>query len=105
MLMFEITKTNTPLPQKGLAPILIGYVYVGQVLCNQATISSVKHKALFHRNYLENYVPGNVFPQICCCLRFRRGLNRLGKSFGDVTLGLQQRFSIPSMQISDLHPL
>ncbi len=23
MLIFEITKTNTPLPQKGLAPILI----------------------------------------------------------------------------------
>ncbi len=41
MLIFQITKTNTPLPQKGLAPILIAppntYVYA-----TQAAISSVK---------------------------------------------------------------
>ncbi len=56
MLIFEITKTYTPLPQKGLAPILIDppHVYVADT--TQATISSVKHKELFHQNYLENYV-------------------------------------------------
>ncbi len=56
MLIFEITKTYTPLPQKGLAPILIDppHVYVADT--TQATISSVKHKELFHRNYLENDV-------------------------------------------------
>ncbi len=40
MLTFEITKTNTPLPQKGLAPILIAppHTYVQQrlVLWNKA---------------------------------------------------------------------
>ncbi len=40
MLTFEITKTNTPLPQKGLAPILIAlpHTYVRQrlVLWNKA---------------------------------------------------------------------
>ncbi len=72
MLIFEITKTNTPLPQKGLAPILIDPLnkYVAY-----ATISSVKQKPLFHRNYLEQYVPGTFFPQTCCCLHFHRGLN------------------------------
>ncbi len=56
MLIFEITKTYTPLPQKGLAPILIDppHVYVADT--TQATISSVKHKELFHQNYLENDV-------------------------------------------------
>ncbi len=29
MLIFEITKTNTPLPQKGLAPILIAPPHPG----------------------------------------------------------------------------
>ncbi len=62
MLIFEITKTYTPLPQKGLAPILIDppHVYVADT--TQATISSVKHKELFHQNDLENDVPGTVFP-------------------------------------------
>ncbi len=41
MLIFEITKTNTPLPQKGLAPILIAPpTYVAYAI--QAMISSVK---------------------------------------------------------------
>ncbi len=31
-------------------------------------------KPLFHRNYLEQFVPGNFFLQTCCCLRFHRGL-------------------------------
>ncbi len=39
MLIFEITKTNTPLPQKGLAPILIAPPHT---YATQATISSVK---------------------------------------------------------------
>ncbi len=58
MLIFEITNTNTPLPQKGLAPILIDppHIYVAY-----ATISSVKHKELFHRNYLEKYVNLELF--------------------------------------------
>ncbi len=38
MLTFEITKTNTPLPQKGLAPILIA----PPPHIHTATISSVK---------------------------------------------------------------
>ncbi len=28
MLIFQFTKTTTPLPQKGLAPILIAYTYI-----------------------------------------------------------------------------
>ncbi len=51
----------------------------------QAMINSVKHKELFHRNYLEKYVPGAFFPQTCCCLRFHR---KLGKWSGHLTLGL-----------------
>ncbi len=53
MLIFEITKTNTPLPQKGLAPILIDPPHTYVAYATQAMISSVKHKPLFHRNYLE----------------------------------------------------
>ncbi len=50
MLIFEISITNMPLPQKGLAPILkdLPHIYVAYAI--QATISSVKHKPLFHRN-------------------------------------------------------
>ncbi len=72
MLIFEITKTNTPLPQKGLAPILIDPPHIYVAYAAQATISSVKHKELFHQNYLEK-LP--FFPQTCCCLRFHRGLS------------------------------
>ncbi len=53
MLIFEITKTNTPLPQKGLAPILIDPPHIYLAYAAQATISSVKHKELFHQNYLK----------------------------------------------------
>ncbi len=42
MLIFEITKTNTPLPQKGLAPILIDPPHIYVIYTTQATISSVK---------------------------------------------------------------
>ncbi len=52
MFIFEMTKTNMPLPQKGLAPILIDPPHIYIANATQATISSVKHKALFHRNYL-----------------------------------------------------
>ncbi len=62
MLMIEITKTNTPLPQKGLAPILIDPPHIYVAYTTQATISSVKHKVLFHRNYLEQHVQGNFSP-------------------------------------------
>ncbi len=62
MLIFEITKTNTPLPQKGLAPILIDPPHIYVAYATQATISSEKHKPLFHRNYLEQYVPGTFSP-------------------------------------------
>ncbi len=63
MLMFEITKTNTPLPQKGLAPILIDPPHIYVAYTTQATISSVKHKVLFHQNYLEQHVQGTFFPR------------------------------------------
>ncbi len=42
MLIFEITKTNTPLPQKGIAPILIAPPHTYVAYATQATISSVK---------------------------------------------------------------
>ncbi len=57
MLIFEIPTTNTPLPQKGLAPILIDPPHICVAYTTQATISSVKHKVLFHRNNLEQYAP------------------------------------------------
>ncbi len=63
MLIFEINKTNTPLPQKGLAPILIDSPHIYIAYATQATISSVKHKALLHQNYLEKYVPGTFSPR------------------------------------------
>ncbi len=62
MLIFEITKTNMPLPQKGLTPILIDPPHIYVAYATQAMIRSVKHKELFHRNYLEKYVPGTFFP-------------------------------------------
>ncbi len=61
MLIFEINKTNTSLPQKGLALILIDPPHIYVAYTTQATISSVKHKALFQRNYLDKYVPGTFF--------------------------------------------
>ncbi len=70
LLIFEITKTNTPLPQKGLAPILIDPPHIYVAYATQATIRSVKHKQLFHRNYLEHF-----FLQTCCFLCFHRGLS------------------------------
>ncbi len=75
LLIFEITKTNTSLPQKGLPPILIDPSHIYIAYATQAMISSVKHKELFHQNYLEKYVPGTFFPQTCCCLRFHCGLS------------------------------
>ncbi len=42
MLIFEIIKTNTPLPQKDLAPILIALPTQTVAYATQATISSVK---------------------------------------------------------------
>ncbi len=73
MLIFEITKTNMLLPLKGLAPILIDPPHIYLAYTTQATISSVKHKPLFHQNYLEKYVPGIFFPQTCCYVH--RGLS------------------------------
>ncbi len=58
MLIFEITKRNTPLAQKSLAPILIDQPHIYIAYATQAMISSVKHKPLFHGNYLEQNVPG-----------------------------------------------
>ncbi len=75
MLIFEITKTNTPLPQKCLAPILIDPPRIYVAYATQAMISSEKHKPLFHQNYLEEYVPGTFLAQTCSCLHFQRGLN------------------------------
>ncbi len=75
MLIFEMTKTNTPLPQKGSAPILIDPPHIYIAYATQTMISSVKHKELFHRNYLKKYVPGTFFPQTCCCLCFHHNLS------------------------------
>ncbi len=44
MLIFEITKTNTPLHQKGPAPIFAPSSAPHSSLCNPGTISSVKLK-------------------------------------------------------------
>ncbi len=95
ILIFEILKANTPLPQKSFAPILIDppHIYVAYAI--QATIGSVKHKALFHQNYLQNY----FFPQTCGCLSFHQGLST--EKIRQIVCGC---FSIPSTQISDLHP-
>ncbi len=57
MLIFEITKTITPLLQKGLAPILIDPSHTYVAYATQAMISFVKQKEVFHRNYQEKYVP------------------------------------------------
>ncbi len=46
MLIFEITKTNTPLPQKGLAPILIAPPHTYVIYASRATISSVKQSKI-----------------------------------------------------------
>ncbi len=64
MLIFEITKTNTPLPQKGLTPILIDPPKKYVACTTQAMISSLKQKPLFLRNYLEKYFPGIFSPDL-----------------------------------------
>ncbi len=61
MLIFEITKTNTPLPQKGPAPILIDPPHIYVAYATQTMISSVKHNERLHRNYLKKYML-SVFP-------------------------------------------
>ncbi len=63
MLIFEMTKTNTPLPQKGPAPILIDPPHIYVAYATQTMISSVKHE-LFHRKYLKKYVPGTFPPDL-----------------------------------------
>ncbi len=63
VLIFEITKTNTPLAQMGLSPILIDPPHIYVAYTTQKTISSGKHKVLLHQSYLEKYVPGTFFPQ------------------------------------------
>ncbi len=69
MLIFEITKTNTPLPQKDLAPVLIDPPHIYIAYATQAMISSMKHKPLFHPNYLEQYVPGTFSPRpVAVCI-------------------------------------
>ncbi len=50
------------LPQKGLTTILMDPPHIYVAYATQATISSVKQKPLFHRNYLEQYVQGTFFP-------------------------------------------
>ncbi len=52
MLIFEIATTNTPLPEKSLAPVLIDPPNKYVAYATQVMLSSVKQK-LFHRNYLE----------------------------------------------------
>ncbi len=74
MLILEITKTNTPLPQNGLTSILIDPPHIYVAYATQATISYVKHKELFRQNYLEKCVPGTFYPPTCCCLHFHHGL-------------------------------
>ncbi len=63
MWIFENHKTNTPLPQKGLAPILIDPPNKYVAYTTQAMISSVKQKPPFHQNYLKQYVPGTFSPR------------------------------------------
>ncbi len=95
MLIFKkkkITKTNTSLPQKGLAPILIDPPHIYVAYTTQATISSVKHKALFYQNCLEQHVQGNFFPPDLLLSAFpsRSKLpRRLGKQSGELMLGLR----------------
>ncbi len=82
MLIFEITKTNTPLAEKGLAPILIDPPHLYEAYATQAMISSVKHKELFHQNYLEKYFPGTFSPPDLLMSAFPSRSNlprRLGK--------------------------
>ncbi len=54
MLIFEITKTNTPLPQKGLAPILIAPPHTYIAYATQAMISSDKSPT-------ENCCPRSIY--------------------------------------------
>ncbi len=66
MLIFEITKTNTLLPQNGLAPILIDPPHI-YVACEN--ISRFSNDITWNNMSQETF-----FPQTCCCLRFHRGL-------------------------------
>ncbi len=66
MLIFEITKTNTPLPQKGLAPILIALPHTYVAYATQAMISSVKQSKTMSLKRIKNKIK-KIGP-VCCLL-------------------------------------
>ncbi len=77
MLIFEITKTNTPLPQKGLPPILGRDCPPPHTYATQATISSVKQsktnvtqclhqKRVAQQNTLEVIIISDAAYTGCC---------------------------------------
>ncbi len=80
MLTFEITKTNTPQPQKGLAPILIAPPYTYVAYATQAIISSLKQSKTnvtpcLHRtraarqNTVEVIIISDAVYTGCCAVR------------------------------------
>ncbi len=80
MSIFEITKTNTLLPQKGLAPILIAPPHTYVAYATQATISSVKQSKTnvtpcLHRtraarqNIIEVIIISDAVYTGCCAAR------------------------------------
>ncbi len=85
MLIFEITKTNTPLPQKGLAPILIALPHTYVAYATQAMISSVKQSKTnvtpcLHRmraarqNTIEVIIISDTVYTGCCAARRDKSL-------------------------------
>ncbi len=103
MLIFEITKTNTPLPQKGLAPILIAPPHTYVAYATQATISSVKqsktnvtpclHQTRAARqNTIEVIIISDAVYTGCCAVRQIPNRKLLPRSIYDVLTQISNDF-------------
>ncbi len=103
MLIFEITKTNTLLPQKGLAPILIAPPHTYIAYATQATISSVKQRKTnvtpcLHRtraawqNTIEVIIISDAVYTGCCAARKIPDRKLLPRSIYDVLTQISNDF-------------
>ncbi len=110
MLIFEITKTNRPLPQKGLAPILIAPPRTYIAYTTQATISSVKQSKTnvtpclnrtraARQNTIEVIIISDAVYTGCCAARQISVRELLLRSIYDVLTQISNDFQRPLCRV------
>ncbi len=110
MLIFEITKTNTLLPQKCLAPILIAPPHTYVVYATQATISYVKQSKTnvtpclhltwgLQKNTIEVIIISDAVYTGCCAARQIPDRKLLPHSIYDVLTQISNDFQRPLYRV------